>query len=292
MSATPGPAAGFRGATDRVLPSTRALSIVIIPFLLAAFVLLYFWPSADDTARLFAWRITPGFTSMMLAAVYLGGAYFFVRVTVERQWHRVAGGFVAVGSFATLMGIATILHWDKFIQTNVAFWVWSVLYFVTPFLVFAVWLANRQIAGPPDVDDLLLSEGTAIGIGVFGIVAVGTCLFLFLLPRVAIAVWPWPLTELTARVVGAIFALGGAGLGAFTVRRWSSARILFQVEGGMLLLIGIGVIRGVGDFDPARPLTWIFAAGFVALLGGSAVVYARMEALGRARRVGTVREHA
>jgi hypothetical protein len=59
----------------------------------------------------------------------------------------------------------------------------------------------------------------------------------------------------------------------------------------MLLLIGIGVIRGVGDFDPARPLTWIFAAGFVALVGGSAVVYARMEALRRARRVGTVREH-
>ena len=80
MSATRGSAAGLPGATDRVLPSTRALSIVIIPFLLAAFVLLYFWPSADDTARLFAWRITPGFTSMMLAAVYLGGAYFFLRV--------------------------------------------------------------------------------------------------------------------------------------------------------------------------------------------------------------------
>src|SRR6478609_10597044 len=154
MSATQGSTPELRSAPDRVLPTTRALSIVIIPFLLAAFVLLYFWPSADDTARLFAWRITPGFTSMMLAAVYLGGAYFFLRVTVERRWHRVAGGFIAVGSFATLMGIATVLHWDRFIHSNVAFWVWSALYFVTPFLVFAVWLANRQIAGPPDVDDL------------------------------------------------------------------------------------------------------------------------------------------
>ena len=80
MSATKGSTAGPEGATDRVLPMTRALSIVIIPFLLVAFVLLYFWPSADDTARLFAWRITPGFTSMLLAAVYLGGAYFFLRV--------------------------------------------------------------------------------------------------------------------------------------------------------------------------------------------------------------------
>jgi hypothetical protein len=277
MSATQ----GSRTATDRVLPTTRALSIVIIPFLLVAFVLLYFWPSADDTARLFAWRITPGFTSMMLAAVYLGGAYFFVRVTLTREWHRVAGGFVAVGCFATLMGVATILHWDKFIHTNVAFWAWVALYFTTPFLVFAVWLTNRQVAAPADLDDLLLSDGTAIGIGVFGVVALGTCAFLFLLPRVAIDVWPWPLTELTARVMAAIFALGVAGPGAFIERRWSSARILFQVEGCMLLLIAIAVIRAVGDFYPARPLTWVFAVGFVVLALGSAVVYVRME--GRAR---------
>ncbi len=281
MSATQGSTPELRSAADRVLPTTRALSIVIIPFLLAAFVLLYFWPSADDTARLFAWRITPGFTSMMLAAVYLGGAYFFVRVTVERSWHRVAGGFIAVGCFATLMGVATIIHWDKFIHTNVAFWAWAALYFVTPFLVFAVWLMNRQVAAATDVDDLLLSDGTAIAITVFGIVAVGTCLFLFLLPRVAIEVWPWPLTELTARVIGAIFALGVTGLGAITERRWSSARILFQVEGCMLALIGIAVIRALGDFYPARPLTWVFAVGFVVLALGSAVLYVRME--GRAR---------
>ena len=60
------PAGGAVVARDRVLPGTRVLSIVIIPFLLVAFVLLYFWPSADDTARLFAWRIVPGFTSMVL----------------------------------------------------------------------------------------------------------------------------------------------------------------------------------------------------------------------------------
>jgi hypothetical protein len=47
--------------TDRVLPATRILSIAIIPFLLAAFVLLYVWPSANDTGRLFAWRIIPPF---------------------------------------------------------------------------------------------------------------------------------------------------------------------------------------------------------------------------------------
>jgi hypothetical protein len=175
------------------------------------------------------------------------------------------------------MGVATIVHWDKFIHTNVAFWAWAALYFTTPFLVFAVWLVNRQVDPAPDFDDLLISDGTALGIGVFGIVAVVTCLFLFLLPRVAIDVWPWLLTELTARVTAAIFALGVAGLGAFTEKRWSSARILFQVEGCMLLLIGIAAVRALGDFYPNRPLTWIFAVGFAVLTIGSATVYVRME---------------
>src|SRR6478672_10326685 len=100
MSATQGSTPGRQGAPDRVLPITRALSIVIIPFLLVAFVVLYFWPSADDTARLFAWRIVPGFTSMALASAYLGGAYFFLRAAWAKQWHTVGGGFIPVALFA------------------------------------------------------------------------------------------------------------------------------------------------------------------------------------------------
>ena len=143
--------------TDRVLPATRILSIAIIPFLLAAFVLLYFWPSANDTGRLFAWRIIPPFTAMVLAAVYLGGAYFFFRAARARYWHTISAGFLSVGLFASLMGIATILHWSLFIHTNLAFWLWAGLYFTTPFLVFAVWWRNRREEPPTAADDLLVS---------------------------------------------------------------------------------------------------------------------------------------
>jgi hypothetical protein len=273
-------------ATDRVLPGTRVLSIVIIPFLLVAFVVLYFWPSADDTARLFAWRIVPGFTSMALASAYLGGAYFFFRAALATQWHTVGGGFVPVALFASLLGIATIAHWDKFIHTNVAFWLWAALYFTTPFLVVAVWLLNRRQRSEPAAGDLLLSAGTALLFGVLGIAATATSLFLFLLPSAAIAVWPWTLTELTARVTGAIFALGIAGTGVFADKRWTSARILLQVAGFMLGLFLIGAIRSLGDFDTSKPLTWIFAAGFTALAAGVTILYVRMERAARTRNAG------
>ncbi|HEY7811821.1 MAG TPA: hypothetical protein VIC62_01200 [Nakamurella sp.] len=259
------------------------LSIVIIPFLLVAFVLLYFWPSADDTARLFAWRIVPGFTSMVLGSVYLGGSYFFLRAARATEWHGVGVGFIPAGLFASLMGVATILHWDKFIHANVAFWVWAALYFTTPVLVFAIWFLNRREQSATTADDLLLPQSTAILIGVLGIAALATGVFLFLVPRAAIAIWPWTLTELTARVMGAIFALGVAGLGAFTDRRWTSMRIMLQVAGVMLVLILIAAIRSHGDFDTTKPLTWVFAAGFLGLAVGTAILYTRMERAAHAR---------
>jgi hypothetical protein len=266
-------------ARDRVLAVTRVLSIAIIPFLLVAFVLLYFWPSADDTARLFAWRIVPGFTSMVLASVYLGGSYFFVRVARAAEWHTIGGGFVPVGLFASLMGIATIAHWDRFIHTNLAFWLWSALYFTTPILVFAVWLMNRREQSVTVVGDILLARGAVLLIGGLGVAAVATSLFLFLLPAAAIAIWPWKLTELTARVMGAIFILGAAGLGVYFDRRWSSIRILVQVAAVMLVLILIAAIRNYHDFDTTKPLTWVFAVGFMSMAVGTAILYSRLETM-------------
>jgi hypothetical protein len=277
------PTDGSNSGQDRVLPATRWLSIAIIPFLLVAFVVLYFWTSAADTARLFAWKISPPFTPMVLGSVYLGGAYFFLRAARESQWHRVEGGFISVGSFATLMGIATIVHWNKFIHTNLAFWLWAGLYFTTPFLVFGVFFLNRREESRTTADDLLLAPATALVIGLLGVAAIVSSGFLFLLPKTAIKVWPWKLTELTARVMGAIFALGVAGIGAFTDKRWTGARILLQVEGFMLALILIAVIRARGDFYPSRPLTWVFGAGFLCLAVTTAILYARME--GRAGRL-------
>ena len=52
-------------------------------------------------------------TPMTLGAVYLGGAYFFLRASRAAAWHTVKAGFVAVGTFASLMGAATFLHWDR-----------------------------------------------------------------------------------------------------------------------------------------------------------------------------------
>ncbi len=265
---------------DRILPSTRILAAVIVPFLVLAFAVLF--PDPNDTSA-FAWQIKPSMTPMVLGSVYLGGAYFFVRVVRSSKWHTVAGGFIPVGTFASLMGIATILHWDRFIHTNVAFWLWVALYFTTPFLVFAVFLRNRREFVTADTDDLLISPIAAAAIVVGGAAAVLSSAFLYLFPLTAAHIWPWPLTALTARTLGAIFALGIAGLGALHERRWSAARLLLQVEGFMLALILIAGIRAHNDFAGSNVLTWLFAAGFAATALATAVLYIRMESRAKNR---------
>jgi hypothetical protein len=268
---------GARGPAtrdDAVLPATRALSAFIVPFLVVAFVLLYCFPG--DTGRLFAWKIAPPMTSMTLGAVYIGGAYFFVQAFRATEWHTVKGGFVAVGTFASLMGVATIIHWDRFNHDHLAFWLWAGLYFTTPFLVWGVWAANRRrgtVAGP---DDVVLPPSARLVMGATGVVAVTAGLFLFLVPDRAIDVWPWTLTPLTSRVLGSIFMLGIVGLGVLSDARWRAARLMLQVQVFMLALILIAAARAHADLDASNPMTWLLLGGFLAATVSAAALLVAM----------------
>jgi hypothetical protein len=254
---------------DRVLTTTRALSAFIAPFLLVAFVILYGFPA--ETARLWSWQIQSHMTSMMLASAYLGGCYFFLRVLlVERRWAEVRAGFVSVAVFAALLGIATVIHWDKFSHGKVAFWLWAGLYFTAPLLVVAAWLTNQRYAAPPAPDAPRLGRVARGVVAGTGAVALATGLFLFLAPARAITVWPWPLTPLTSRVVGATFCLGCAGLAVLRDSRWETVRGMRRVQLVMFALILVAVVRARHEFFTDRPLTWVMAVGFVLTFAGSA----------------------
>lgn len=255
---------------DRIVAATKALSVFIAPFLIVAFVLLYFFPG--ETQRLFAWTIKPTMTPMVLASAYLGGFYFFCRVPFERRWAAVKTGFLSVALFASLLGIATILHWAKFNHGHIAFWLWAGLYFVAPFLVVAAWFNNRRFAAPPRPGEYLLPRVTRWLVGSVGVVALVTGLLMFVAPDSMIAVWPWFLTPLTCRVIGAIFCLGSAGIGVFVDPRWINVKLMLQVELIMLTLMLIAGVRAHDEFFTDRPLTWIMLIGFTAVLIGSAVL--------------------
>jgi hypothetical protein len=262
---------------DAVLAVTRWLALFIIPFLVVAATLLYVWP--NNTGQTFAWTIKPSMTAMMLAAAYMGGIYFFARVAAVHQWHTIKAGFLPVTAFASLLGIATILHWDRFNHSHISFFTWAALYFTTPFLVILVWLANRSHdkhrAEPGDV---LIPVTARVIIGVVGTVTLLVSGLLFLFPQMMIQAWPWTITPLTARVLGAMFTLPGlVGMGIAFEPRWSAARIILQSQCFSILMILIAAARAWGDFQPANPITWFFIGGLAGLLILLVLLYAGME---------------
>lgn len=260
---------------DRVLAYTRGLSLVIIPFLVVAFALLYLFPG--ETKRLFAWTIKPTMTPMVLGSAYLGGAYFFVRVLRAPRWNAVKTGFLSVALFASLLGVATILHWDRFNHQHVAFWLWATLYFTTPFLVIGGWLANRRYAAPAGPDEPRLSGLVRAIIGLIGLLALVQGIIMFLAPQQVISIWPWTLTPLTCRVLGAIFCLGSAGIGVLVDPRWTTVRLMVQVAALMVSLMLVAGVRARTEFYTGRPVTWLLLGGFVAVLLGSVALWYTME---------------
>ena len=265
---------GSHERTDRIFPETRWVSAMIVPFLLAAFVILYLFP--DHTQELFAWGIQPRMSAMMLAAAYFGGAYFFVRAATNARWHWVKVGFLPVTTFATLMGIATILHWDRFNHGYLSFFAWVGLYFTTPFIVFLLWLRNRSTDPGPTGTSLNLRVPFLVRlvIGIVGGLTVLASIVLFLQPDFMISTWPWQLTPLTTRVMGALFALTGVGELAIALdARWSAVRIPLQSQMIGIALIALAIVFSWSNFHQANPLTWVFIASILFMLVASPLFY-------------------
>jgi hypothetical protein len=250
---------------DRILPATRALAFVIVPILTVAWVMLWIFP--ERSGDLFSWPVKPPMTAMMLGATYLGGAWFFGTVVVSRAWHTVTLGFLPVAAFAGILGLATVLHWDKFTAWHPSFVLWAILYFTLPFVIPIVWWRNAG-RDPRRVDPAIAVDGPIRWIvGGLGVVLTAASLLLVVAPDLLVPAWPWSLTPLTARVLGAMFALSGiVGIEIALDRRPAAARTIVQAQAIAIVGILAGLARARNDVSWDQPTAWLFVGGMVAVL--------------------------
>ena len=256
-----------------MLRSTRWVAGGIVPFLVVGFVLLYGFPGR--TGELFAWPIAPTMTAMLLASAYAGGVWFFVSVLRARHWHTVAGGFAPVVVFTALLGAATFVHWDRFTHGHVAFWVWTAVHVVAPFLMAGLWLANRRTASRPEPDEPRLGAWTRRAVVACGVVSVSLGVVLVLVPGQVSYVWPWAITSLTGRVVGAVLCLGVAAFGVLRDDRYSSVVRLVEVAMVMAVFVAVAVLRARDQIAWHRSLAWVMVAGLAVILVGGGLLLAR-----------------
>ena len=265
------------GRSDRVLPVTRWVAAFIIPWLAAAFVVLYGVP--DQTTRYFAWTIRPEMTPIIMGAGYGAGVYFFYRVYRADAWHAVAPVFLGITAFTWLMAAATALHWGNFNHGHYTFALWVFLYALTPLLVPAIWLLNGRTGaegvadGVVEVPRLVRVAGGTLGVAV----TLGGIAY-FVRPGLMIEVWPWGVSPLTARILAGWFTLFGVVNVAVALdSRWSGARVLVQSQIIGFGLVLVGALRVWDDFDTENVLTWVVVGGMAIYLLAIVVLYLVME---------------
>ena len=99
------------------------------------------------------------------------------------------------------------------------------------------------------------------------------------MPQIAVDLWPWQLTPLTARVLASLTVQ--VGVGALMLSRdprWSAWRLIVQTYLVATALLLVGAVRAFGDFDTGNPLTWLYLAGLLATAGALALLQRRMAA--------------
>ena len=261
---------------DRIIPFSRVVAAAVIVVLVFAFIVLFLLP--EQTDRRFAWTIHPSMTAMLMGAGYGSAIYFFVRVLTERQWHRVALGFLPITVFTWMMLGTTFLHWNRFRHGSVPFGLWFWIYLITPVLVPAVWLVNRRHdPGTLEARDARFEEAVSRALVATGLVLVAIAAWMYLDPEGAVAVWPWGLTTLTARAIAAFVALPGVGWLAIAADgRWSAARVMFGTTAFGLVLLLVAVARAWHDFHHANVLTYVYFFGLVGTLAAIAWLWVSM----------------
>lgn len=261
----------------------RWAALVIFCILIPAFVIL--WGLPDKTADLWAWTIKPDLTPIFLGSGYGAGAYFFWRTYRARAWHPSSAGVFSAAAFASVMLIATLLHWSRFNHGDaptlaaIAFYGWVIVYIVSPFAVFFLWWRNQRVdPRTPEPDDALLPTTVRLGARVLGIGAIIAATVFFVVPQLQIDLWPWALTPLTARVLASFTFQVGTGAVLLSLdARWSSWRLLIQtffIATGLLL---VGSVRAFDDFDTGNAMTYVYLAGLIGSDIGLFVLYRRYE---------------
>ncbi|MFP5377259.1 MAG: hypothetical protein ACLGIO_10850 [Acidimicrobiia bacterium] len=264
---------------DRLLAPTWWTAVCIVPVLVAAWVVLFLFPSRTD--QLWAWPVAPEMTALVMGGGYLAGAYFFVRVARDRRWHEVAVGFLAITVFTTVLLAATVLHWDRFNHDHVSFWAWLALYVVTPPLLPLLWRENRRtdpgVASPGDVRvPARLRQVVAVG----GSLQLSFAALMFLAPEATAERWPWAATPLTVRTLSAFVAFPAvAWLCFWFEERWSALRVPMQTATIGLVLIGVGALRATDDFDGPSWSVRLFPVALVATVALLVALQVAMERL-------------
>lgn len=270
-----------------LIPAMRWLLYVAAFLVFLAGLVLFVFPLRTD--EFFAWTVNPPMTAVFLGAAYWASAGLEVTGARSASWESARLTVWPVFVFTTLTFGVTLLHLDRFHLSQgiaptaqIATWAWLAIYAMVPLAMLAIsWMQIRsrppaprsETAGQPVLPIAL----RLLLVGIAGVLLLYGAALLAV-PIQAATWWPWTLSELTARAIGAWLV----GLG------WSAAQ--GQLSGDLrtvrpvaLTSVAFVILQVFALLRHGDALTWpsAQAIGFVAGLlaigvaGGWALALAR-----------------
>lgn len=232
------------GSVRKTTPAMRKLLVAASVLVLIIGAPLFILPTETET--LFSWSVNPPLTAAFLGAAYWAAFVLEYLCSRESEWARARVAVPAVLLFTTLTLIVTLVHIDKFhfdadpgSITWVITWVWLIVYAVVPLIMATILVVQMRTPGAepvrvspmPSWMHIVLISQTAV------MLLLGVSL-LVAPTSVAPSVWPWGLSALTGRAIGAW--LLGLGLAAAHASREND---LVRVEGAMAACLAFGALE-------------------------------------------------
>ena len=245
------------------VPRRLFFGVICVAALFVAYLGLFV---PDRLDRSFTWVVLPPLHARFVGALYLFGGVYMVGCIAARRWSQVSPALPAIGIFASLLLLVTLLNLEAFDFDHGAVWVWTLSYIIYPAIAFALaWTARGREA--PAVQGPVLAPWARaflwVQAGVFAIVGV-----MLLVARDAVAdVWPWPISAGLAQFYGGPFLAYAFCSWRYSMRRtWAEVAAIAPAM--LVLTAGTVVVSLVhGElFSTSDLATWVWFGWF----GGSA----------------------
>lgn len=249
--------------------------LLVVAGVLVSIIGLPLYLVPQNSEDYFSWSVTPDLSAAFLGGAYLAAAVIEFSASRERVWVNARIAIPAVLAFTVLTLFVTLgnnnqYHYDApGIVQSLGTWAWLAVYAVVPPLMAVVLVLQLRRGGGSGPRRQPMPTPLRWVLVVGGIALLAGGVILLADPGSSSWMWPWPVSDLTARAYGAwLIGFGIAMVQIFWENDWRRVRPATAGAGVLGVLQLVAILRYFDVPDWGAPQSWVYIvvlAGFVAL---------------------------
>ncbi|MGZ5339512.1 MAG: hypothetical protein ACXWEE_07930 [Thermoleophilaceae bacterium] len=247
-------------------PAMRRMLYVAGCFVLIAGFQLFVL--TDRTEDFFAWTIDPPLTAAFLGAGYWSSAILELGSARRPEWSGARLAMPTVLFFTTITLVLSLVHIDKFHTDSVFGIAWLVVYAAFPISMATILILQARASGGDVPRRSSLPTWMRLVLAVQAVILFALGAYLYAAPVDAASLWPWPLTPLTGRAVGA-WLLGTGFIAAHVAIENARERVdiasLSYAAFGVLQLVAVARYWDTPEWSALGAVVYL---GFLATITG------------------------